>query len=65
MNVCLGMTERMSLDLWRVRKWNQNLIFQNLQKVKKTILNVCIHVFVLWAILFSDTETGIDFYRRL
>ena len=31
---CLGMRERMSLDLWRVHKWNQNLIFQNLQKVK-------------------------------
>lgn len=34
MNGFLGLTERMSLDLWRVRKWNQNLIFQNLQKVK-------------------------------
>ena len=47
MNVFLGMTERMSSDLWRVCKWNQNLIFQNLQKVKKAILNVCIHVFVI------------------
>lgn len=35
MNVFLVMTERMSSDLWRVHKWNQNLIFQNLQKVEK------------------------------
>ena len=31
----LGMKEKMSSDLWRVHKWNQNLIFQDLLKVEK------------------------------